>query len=268
MKNLGFMQGRLVPQEKGIIQSFPWSSWEDEFKIANKIGLNLMEWTLDYKRFYLNPINNEEGRKLINYLKIKNNIKIKSVTCDFFMQSPYFKKKNDKTFKMLKDLIANAKKLNIKFFVLPLVDNGSLKTKRVEKNFINMTLKLHKKLVNNKVKIIFESDFRPSKLLSFINRFPKKSFGINYDSGNSAGQKISFEDEKIYFNRVYNIHLKDKNFRNISVNLGEGIVNFKNLFNYCKKIKYKSNFIFQTARNKNDISIMKKNIKFFKKLYE
>ena len=63
MKNLGFMQGRLVPQEKGIIQSFPWSSWEDEFKIANKIGLNLMEWTLDYKRFYLNPINNEEGRK-------------------------------------------------------------------------------------------------------------------------------------------------------------------------------------------------------------
>ena len=43
MKNLGFMQGRLVPQEKGIIQSFPWSSWEDEFKIANKIGLNLME---------------------------------------------------------------------------------------------------------------------------------------------------------------------------------------------------------------------------------
>ena len=71
MKNLGFMQGRLVPQEKGQIQSFPWNNWKDEFKISNKIGLNLMEWTLDYKRFYMNPINNQEGRKLINYLKKK-----------------------------------------------------------------------------------------------------------------------------------------------------------------------------------------------------
>ena len=49
-----------------------------------------MEWTLDYKKFYMNPINNQEGRKLINYLKKKKNIKIKSVTCDFFMQFPYF----------------------------------------------------------------------------------------------------------------------------------------------------------------------------------
>ena len=62
--------------------------------------------------------------------------------------------------------------------------------------------------------------------------------------------------------------MKDKNFKNISVALGEGIANFKKLFNYCKKIKYKGNFIFQTARDKNDIDVMKKKIKFFKKLYE
>ena len=86
------------------------------------------------------------------------------------MQSPYFLKKNIKTYKMLKDLIVNAKKLNIKFLVLPLVDNGSLKTKKIEKKFTDMTLKLHKKLLNNKVKIIFESDFHPHRLLSFINK--------------------------------------------------------------------------------------------------
>jgi L-ribulose-5-phosphate 3-epimerase len=268
MKNLGFMQGRLVPQEKDKIQSFPWVNWKDEFKISNKIGLNLMEWTLDYKKFYKNPINDKEGRKLINYLKKKNNIKIKSITCDFFMQFPYFLKKNKRTLKMLNDLIVNAKELNIKYLVLPLVDNGSLKTKRIEKKFIDMTLKLQKKLLNNKVKIIFESDFHPQKLLKFISKFPKESFGINYDSGNSAGQKFFFEEEKIYFDRVLNIHLKDKNIKNVSVNLGEGVANFKDLFNYCKKIKYKGNFIFQTARNKNDIGIMKKNILFFKKLYE
>ena len=267
MKNLGFMQGRLVPQKKGIIQSFPWKNWKDEFKIANKIGLNLMEWTLDYKGFYKNPINNKEGRKLINYLKKKYNIKIKSITCDFFMQFSYFLKKNNKKYIILKDLIINSKKINIKFLVLPLVDNGSLKNKKIEKNLINITHRLQKTLENNNIKIIFESDFSPTKLLNFINKFPKRNFGINYDSGNSAGQKINFEEEKIYFNRVYNIHLKDKNLKNISVNLGDGIANFNELFNYCKKIKYKGNFIFQTARHKNDIGIMKKNIKFFKKFY-
>ena len=62
---------------------------------------------------------------------------------------------------------------------------------------------------------------------------------------------------------MYNIHLKDKNLKNISVNLGDGIANFNELFNYCKKIKYK-NFIFQTARHKNDIGIMKKILNFYK----
>ena len=66
---IGFMQGRLVSQEKGKIQSFPWKKWKSEFSIGNKIGLNLMEWTLDYEKFYDNPINNHGGRKLIKFLE-------------------------------------------------------------------------------------------------------------------------------------------------------------------------------------------------------
>ena len=28
MKNFGFMQGRLVPDEQNKIQSFPWQNWK------------------------------------------------------------------------------------------------------------------------------------------------------------------------------------------------------------------------------------------------
>ena len=39
MKNFGFMQGRLVSQEKGKIQSFPWKKWKSDgaefFKICS-----------------------------------------------------------------------------------------------------------------------------------------------------------------------------------------------------------------------------------------
>ena len=48
------------------------------------------------------------------------------------MQFPYFLK-NNKTYTMLKDLIINSKKINIKFLVLPLVDNGILKNKKLKK---------------------------------------------------------------------------------------------------------------------------------------
>ena len=56
LNNLGFMQGRLSPSKKNKIQFFPEKSWKKEFFLANKIGLKHMEWTLDYKNLYKNPI--------------------------------------------------------------------------------------------------------------------------------------------------------------------------------------------------------------------
>ena len=119
--------------------------------------------------------------------------------------------KNYQTLNELKHLIVNCGKLHIKYIVLPLVDGGTIKNQNYERIFISQIKKLQKNLEKNKVKLIFESDFKPKKLLKFINKLPTKNFGINYDLGNSAGLDIKFEEEKIYFHRVYNIHLKDKN---------------------------------------------------------
>ena len=261
MKKLGFMQGRLVPDENNKIQSFPWKNWKKEFKLAKKLKLKIMEWTIDYKKFSENPINNYKGREIIRKLSKKNNLKINSITCDFFMQYPYFISKNDQTFDKLKTLIHNASKLKIKFLVLPLVDNGSIKNHYYEKKFINKTLKLEKILKKKNISIVFESDYGPKKLLKFIKKFPERVYGINYDIGNSTGLKINIKDEFLYFERVLNIHLKDKK-HNVSVNLGNGTAQFKELFDYCKKINYKGNFILQSARDKDNLKIMRKNIKF------
>jgi len=264
MKNFGFMQGRLVPDEQNRIQSFPWQNWKKEFLLAKKLRLNIMEWTIDYEKFSKNPINNIEGRKIIKKLSKINNLKINSITCDFFMQFPYFIHQNVQTFNKLKFLIDNASKLKIKFLVLPLVDNGSITNNYYEKKFIKQTIKLKKVLKKNNMSIIFESDYGPRRLNKFIKKFPKNIFGINYDTGNSAGLKINIKDEFLYFDRVLNIHLKDKK-NNISVDLGKGTAQFKELFNFCKKTNYRGNFILQTARNRNNLGIMKKNINFIKK---
>jgi len=62
-KKIGFMQGRLSPNEKNKIQFFPEKNWKGEFLLANKIGLKNMEWTLDYKNLFKNPIFTEKGKK-------------------------------------------------------------------------------------------------------------------------------------------------------------------------------------------------------------
>ena len=46
-------------------------------------------------------------------------------------------------------------------------------------------------------------------LLKIIQSINLKNVGLNYDIGNSAGNKYNFNLEK-YFKHVKNIHLKDK----------------------------------------------------------
>ena len=266
-KKIGFMQGRLVAPEREKIQSFPWKNWKEEFQIANKIGLGLIEWTIDRDKFFSNPINLKRGRDEINYLKKKYNIRLESVTADFFMQSPFFKKNLAKELKILKIFIKNCYKLNIKYIVCPLVDNASIKTEAEEQIIINELLKLNSYISKYKVKILFEIDYKPKKLLNFIKKFPQKNFGINYDAGNSAGHGFNFSEEKKYFSKVKNIHIKDKKLNSPSIKIGNGDYNFKKLIKYLKKINYKGNLIFQTARDKDNIKMMKHNIEYLSKFF-
>jgi len=67
---IGCMQGRLSPMLQGKIQSFPEKNWRKEFFYAHKLKLKFIEWTLDYKNLYKNPIFHEKILlKLKNYVK-------------------------------------------------------------------------------------------------------------------------------------------------------------------------------------------------------
>ena len=54
-KLIGVMQGRLLPKYKGRYQAHPVGYWQDEFSIANKVGLNCIEFILDYEDASNNP---------------------------------------------------------------------------------------------------------------------------------------------------------------------------------------------------------------------
>jgi L-ribulose-5-phosphate 3-epimerase UlaE len=254
---IGFIQGRLLASEKkNIIQFFPSKNWKKEIKIAIKNKINLIEWTVNLENIKKNPIYNEKIlRELIEFKK-NNNIKIHSVTCDFFMQSPFYKLKSNKdkikNLEILKKVIVNGQKIGIQLFVLPLVDNSSIKNFNQERELIaTLNNKIFFKLLKKKSKILFESDYIPSKIIKFIKKFNLQKFGINYDTGNSACHNYNVSEEKIYFKYVKNIHIKDRLKNGPSVRLGSGNWDYLRFFNILKKIKYNNNLILQTARAKN-----------------
>ena len=267
--NLGFMQGRLVDSEKkGRIQYFPEKNWKKEIKIAHTIGFNSMEWTIDEDNIKKNPIFNGKTEE-IKFILNKYKIKVSSITLDYFMQKPFFKESGSKRKKLLNNLIKiiiNGKKIGINKLIIPLVDNSKLKNVDEEDDLILELKKISKQFPS--IYFLFESDFKPKKLLLFIKRFKNKNFGINYDTGNSASLNYNFDDEKIYFKYVKNIHIKDRLKNSTTVRLGNGNWKYKNFFNYIKK-KYKGNFILQTARSskKNHIEEILLNKKFFEKNY-
>ena len=255
MKNkIGFMQGRLVKSEKkGAIQYFPSKNWKKELELANKNKIKLIEWTVNIQNIKSNPLYTGKIYEVINELK-KNKIITRSVTCDFFMEKPFFKKKyfkdKDKYLKILKKIILNGSKVGIKYFVLPLVDNSSLSNKFEELVLIKEIKKICKTLRKNKY-IIFEIDYKPHQISNFISKFKSKKVGINYDTGNSSALGYKIEDEIKYFKYVKNIHIKDRFLNGHTVRLGKGNWKYKKFFNKIKNI-YKGNFILQTAPSNNN----------------
>jgi len=271
LKNIGFIQGRLSPAKKNRIQFFPEKNWEKEFYFAKKIGLNYIEWTLDYKNLHKNPIFSASGLKRIKYLSKKFKVKIKTLTGDFIIQKPFWRyKKYTKYIVDLKKVISACHKLKIKYLIFPLVDNSSVKNQEEEIKIIKELKKLSNFLNKKRVSILFESDYPPARLKNFIKKFNAKFFGINYDTGNSAGLNYDTNEEfKNYGRFIKNIHIKDRVLYGKTIRLGNGNVNFENVVKNIYKINYKELLILQTARSEKkneDIKELRKNFNFLKKI--
>ena len=187
------------------------------------------------------------------------------------MERPFWKQKNLAYYlKKIELLIKFCGIHDIKYIILPLVDNSSIKKNSIEKIIIYKLKKLNQLLKKFKVNILFESDYKPKKLLNFIKKFNNQNFGINYDLGNSASLSYEIEEEfNTYGKFIKNIHIKDRIKNGKTVRLGYGNVNFKKFFKLLKKINYRGPFILQTARSirkGDDYNELKNNLIYLKKV--
>ena len=151
------------------------------------------------------------------------------------------------------NIINQSGKLGIKFIILPLVDNGKIENQKQEMTLISFLKKINPVLRTNKIKILFETNFKPKKYLKFIKKFNRKFFGINYDIGNSASYGFNPNEEiSLYGKYVNNVHIIDRVYKCKTVPLGLGNADFLSVFKKLKQMNYTGNFILQGARSKNN----------------
>ena len=250
---IGFMQGRLSKITNNKIQSFPWSTWKKEIKLAGLNKFKFIEWTVDYPYLNKNPLFDRTKHKIINNLLKKNKVQIKSLTADSLMQNTNWKKNSKFLIKKLEQIIFNASKIGIRYIIFPLVDNSSIKNKNEKYNLYRDIKPINEYLKKNNMKILFESDLSPRLLKQFISNFDKRLYGINYDTGNSNYYGYNPQEELYFYGKyINNIHIKDSDHISRTLRLGSGTFNFKEFFKCLKKKSYAGIFILQTARSKTN----------------
>jgi len=250
---IGFMQGRLSPLVDGKIQAFPWDHWREEFPVAQKLGVRLMEWTLDHERLEENPLMTDAGRREILALSRLHNIKVGSLTGDLFMQAPFWKSADtDERTQRLREfdaVLSSCAEVGINIIVVPLVDNGAMENWQQENLVVSELLRRRDILSRRGTKVVFECDYEPAALTEFIARLPDDVFGINYDIGNSAALGYDWKEEiSAYGARIVNVHIKDRKLGGTTVPLGTGNADIPGTLQGLLHRGYSGSFILQTAR--------------------
>lgn len=252
MERIGFMQGRLSPLVDGRIQAFPWSSWEQEFALAERNGLRLMEWTLDQDRLYDNPLLTRPGQARIRQLCERHRVAIPSLTGDCFMQAPFWKAHGGERARLQQDFRAIADacvQVGVAMIVVPLVDNGRLEGVEQRETLVAFLEGEAAALHERNLRVIFECDYAPAELARFIGQLDPAVFGVNYDIGNSAALGFDPAAELAsYGHRVVNVHVKDRVLGGTTVALGIGNADFEAVFSGLAGCGYRGNYILQTAR--------------------
>ena len=258
---IGFMQGRLVEPQHAKIQEFPSKDWEKELVYANSLDFQIIEWVLDKKSISTNPL-------LINanYVKHtleKNNVIIGSVSDDFFLQFENSEIISKEILEHMENVFIKMSELNISLYVLPLLENKSLKYLEIKDQIF--ILKTIEETVPNNIKICLETDLDYENINLIFNSINTNIFRINYDIGNSAYEGYNFQDEfNHYFDLIENVHIKDRMFKGETVPLGEGDANITAVLKELKKLGYEKNLILQAARipGTRDLDVMVKYKKF------
>ena len=266
------MQGRLLPKYQGNYQAHPVGNWQQEFKIANQLGLDCIEFIFDYHESEKNPLLNSDGLKEIRKIVQSSGVKVLSICADYFMHAPIHSENSnivDKSLIILDELIKKASLINATDIVVPCVDQSSLKNKKDIDNFVSNIKSIIKTAESFGINICLETDLKPIVFANMLDSIGSRNVTVNYDIGNSAALGYDpIEEFKAYGYKITDLHIKDRLLGGGSVPLGKGNANFSEIFDLLLKYEYQGIMIFQAYRDDEGVKIFKDQLSWFLKNFK
>ncbi len=270
---IGVMQGRLLPKYQGRYQAHPVGYWQKEFSIARDLGLDLIEFILDFNDYQDNPLLNDKGIDEIKALMDATGVKVKTVCADYFMEAPFH---NSTTAgialsrEILKRLIINASVLGVTDIVVPCVDQSSLANNPIYlEEFISNTARSLQLAEEKGVNISLETDLAPEPFADLLYKINSPVIKVNYDTGNSAALGYRPDEElAAYGEFISDIHIKDRKLGGGSVELGTGDTDFDTFFSVLTNFNYRGPFIMQAYRDDEGLEVFKRQLEWIKPYIE
>ena len=265
--SLGVMQGRLLPKFQGRYQAHPVGYWQKEFSIASELGLDYIEFILDFNDLDLNPLISKTGIIEIRDVVQESGVGIRSVCADYFMEAPLHVSNGASASQskvVLKKLLENGKELGLTDIVIPCVDQSSLQDQDSQDKLVEALSPFLELAEKTDINLALETDLSPIKFLNLLNRFDSSKITVNYDTGNSASLGFDpIEEFAAYGDRISDIHIKDRKLHGSSVILGTGDTDFNSFFKALNTITFKGPFIMQVYRDEEGVSVFKEQLEWF-----
>ena len=274
MKNkLGVMQGRLLPKYRSRYQAHPVGYWQHEFKLAQGIQLDCIEFILDYNDYELNPLTNSKGVQEIKAISAKTGVEVHSICADYFMEAPLHTEAQnvaDRSYKVMVDLLNTATDLGVSDIVIPCVDGSSLQQNSNSRiRFIQQMSKITPIAETLNVNLSLETDLSPKAFVELLENLNSDHVTVNYDIGNSAALGFNpLEELTAYGDRISDIHIKDRIHGGGPVILGSGSADFDMFFSTLKEIDFSGLFIMQAYRDDEGLEVFKKQLEWIKPYLE
>ena len=260
--HIGVMQGRLLPKYQGRYQAHPLGYWQKEFPIAKLLGLDCIEFILDYNDAENNPLLKIGGIDEIGKIVQETGICVRTVCADYFMVAPLHSPREEvvlRSQKILHLLLNNARLLGVTDIVIPCVDQSSLKNKESQGRFFRNVLPLIEYAEKLDINLALETDLAPEPFAELLEQFDSRRVSVNYDIGNSAALGFNLIEElKCYGERITDIHIKDRVLDGGSVKLGDGDADFDLFFSALIQYYFCGPFIMQAYRDDEGVRLFKK----------
>ena len=257
-----------MPKYRGRYQAHPVGYWEQEFELAQSIGLDCIEFILDFNDAEKNPLLEKGGVDKILSLTDKTGVSVKTVCADFFMEAPLHSKDNaisELSQEVMKRLLNSSAELSVTDIVIPCVDQSSLDSQETADRFFKKLLPLVTVAEELGINLSLETDLPPKPFVNLLDRFNSDRVTVNYDIGNSAALGFDpVEELNAYGKRITDIHIKDRELASGPVTLGEGDADFTKFFNKLKEFNYEGPFIMQAYRDEEGVEIFKQQLEWVK----